>query len=117
MPREGRPRPGPNGHGHRGRRLPGHHRAATAAGLGQITYTSNGTLRWYSPEPSVAYGFCATCGSSLFWRTTASPNELSICAGTLHLPTGLTTTGAWWISEHADYHTPEPGIVEYRYDG
>jgi hypothetical protein len=35
----------------------------------------------------------------------------------LDLPTGLTTTGAWWMSEHADYHTPEPGIVEHPYDG
>jgi hypothetical protein len=110
-------RPVLNCHCYRCRRFTGHHMAATAAILEQITYTSDDTLRWYSPEPSVAYGFCATCGSSLFWRTTALPNELSICAGVLDLPTGLTTTGAWWMSEHADYHTPEPGVVEHPYDG
>jgi hypothetical protein len=42
---------------------------------------------------------------------------LSICAGSLDQPTGLRTTAAWWMGEHADYHTPQPELVEYEYDG
>lgn len=44
--------------------------AATAAPADAITFMASSTLRWYAPEddPDVQYGFCATCGSSLFWR-------------------------------------------------
>ncbi len=91
--------------------------AATGAPSTQVCFTASETLRWYEPEPTVAYGFCGTCGSSLFWRTTARPEWLSICAGALDQPTGLTTNAAWWMAEHADYHPRDPDLVEYDYDG
>ena len=47
----------------------------------------------------------------------ACDHWLTICAGALDQPTGLRTTAAWWMAEHADYHTPEPGIEEIAYDG
>jgi len=106
-----------NCHCHRCRRFTGHHMAATGSTLDRVRFTAQGTLRWYSPEPSVEYGFCDTCGSSLFWRTSTRPDWLSICAGTLDLPTGLHTAEAWWMAEHADYHRPDPGLLEHPHDG
>ena len=100
-----------NCHCARCKRITGHHFAATAAVVSAITITET-TLRWYSPEPTVAYGFCGTCGSSLFWRTTARPESISICAGTLNSPTGLTTTQAWWTSTASDYHE-RPAVREF----
>jgi hypothetical protein len=90
--------------------------AATGSSPDMVRFTSTATLTWYSPEPSVAYAFCSKCGSSLFWRATARPDHLSICAGTLDQPTGLRTSSAWWMAEHADYHTPEPNVNEFEYD-
>jgi len=90
--------------------------AATAASPGSIRFISDATLRWYSPDPTVAYGFCSACGSSLFWRSIERPDHLSICAGALDQPTGLRTTSAWWMTEHGDYHTPEPNVDEFGRD-
>lgn len=99
------------------RRFTGHHMAATSASVADVHIDDDGSLRWHSPDPTVQYGFCSTCGSSLFWRTPARPERMSITAGTLDQPTGLRTTAAWWMAEHGDYHTPAPGLVEHPYDG
>src|SRR5215218_10688561 len=71
------------------RRFTGHHLAATAGDLGDVAITDPDVqLTWYR-VPGAEYGFCRSCGSSLFWRADTSPTRLSICAGTLHPPTGL----------------------------
>ena len=105
-----------NCHCHRCRRITGHHMAATAADPDQVEFIAQDTLRWYSPDPTVEYGFCGTCGSSLFWRAAAIPDKLCICAGTLDLPTGLRTVRAIWVAEAADYHE-RPAIPETPYEG
>jgi hypothetical protein len=99
-----------NCHCHRCRRWTGHHMAATAAAVDQLQV--DGEVSWYRPDEHAAYGFCAACGSSLFWRATAEPSRWSICAGTLDPPTRLRTTEAWWVSEASDYHT-RPAVPEY----
>ena len=104
-------------HCFRCRQFTGHHMAATHAQRNDVVFASDSGLHWYSPEPSVEYGFCHECGSSLFWRTTAQPDDMSICAGALDQPTGLRTTAAWWMSEHGDYHTPHPNLVLHQHDG
>lgn len=106
-----------NCHCFRCRQFTGHYLAATLVQRDDVEFSSQGGLRWYSPEPTVEYGFCGECGSSLFWRTTAQPQEVSICAGGLNQPTGLRTTAAWWMSEHGDYHNPPAGLEEYEFDG
>ena len=105
-----------NCHCLRCRRFTGHHMAATAASTRDVEIESVGSqLRWYSPadDPNVFYGFCANCGSSLFWRTGDNPEHLSICAGTLEQPTGLRTTQVWWTAQSADYHQRQPDLIEY----
>jgi len=94
-----------NCHCHRCRRFTGHHMAATRARAADVAITDPETLvRWYEPVPEAAYGFCGRCGSSLFWRAAATPDRISVCAGTLDPPTGLRTVEAWWTSEASDYH-------------
>ena len=104
-------------HCSRCRRFTGHHMAATSASVADVDIDDDGSLRWHAPDPTVEYGFCGTCGSSLFWRTPARPERMSITAGTIDPPTGLRTSVAWWMAEHGDYHSPEPNLVEHRYDG
>ena len=104
-------------HCHRCRQFTGHHMAATASAVDALTFESDDALAWYSPEPTVEYGFCSRCGSSLFWRTLARPDRISICAGPLEQPSGLRTVAAWWMAEHGDYHAPAPNLIEHEYDG
>jgi hypothetical protein len=104
-------------HCHRCRRFTGHHMAGAGAATASVTITGQDAVRWWSPDPTVAYGFCGTCGSSLFWRSAERPDLMSICAGTLDQPTGLTTVASWWTVEHGDYFPRTPGLVEHDYDG
>jgi hypothetical protein len=104
-----------NCHCARCRRFTGHHMAATAIQPERLAFESDSTLRWYSPvdDPGVHYGFSGDCGSSLFWRADAHPEKISICAGTLDLPTGLVTTQAWFVADAADYHRRADGLSEF----
>ncbi len=90
------------------RRFTGHHMAATAVAPPDIEFLAGDSLRWFESAPDVEYGFCSTCGASLFWRTSSRPGLLSICAGSLNPPTGLTTTVALFMNEHGDYHVADP---------
>jgi hypothetical protein len=101
-----------NCHCHRCRRWTGHHMAAASAALVDIQLV--GDVSWYHPDEHAAYGFCAACGSSLFWQAGDEPERWSICAGTLDPPTHLTTTDALWVSEASDYHVRPEGVTEYE---
>jgi hypothetical protein len=94
------------------RRFTGHHLAATAAAVEDIDVADpTQVLTWY-PVEGAEYGFCRSCGSSLFWRAESSPDRLSICAGSLQPPTGLSTVEAWWASQAGDYFV-RPDLPEH----
>ena len=86
------------------RRITGHFMAATAAPASSVHFDSDDTLRWYDSTPTVQYGFCSQCGSTLFWRASDKIDHLSIAAGTVDTPTGLTTTLALFGDDASDYH-------------
>lgn len=85
------------------RRFTGHHMAATAATIDEISIEDPTQQLTWHPVDGADYGFCRSCGSSLFWRAEASPSRISICAGSLEPPTGLSTVEAWWASQASDY--------------
>jgi hypothetical protein len=100
-------------HCERCRRFTGHYLAATSAAATGVTVVDpDDRLRWFT-VPGAEYGFCAACGSSLFWRADSSPEVLSICAGTLEPPTGLVTTEAIWVSHASDYFA-RPDLPEHQ---
>jgi hypothetical protein len=102
-----------NCHCHRCRRWTGHHMAASDAAAADLQVTDpEQLLTWFFPVPEAGYGFCARCGSSLFWQSTEEPDRMAVCAGVLEPPTGLRTVAAWWVSEAGDYH-PRPDVREY----
>jgi len=86
------------------RRITGHHMAATAAGVDDVHLLADATLTWYQRTPTTRYGFCSTCGATLFWSAADKVDTLSIAAGTLDQPTGLRTVLAIYADEAADYH-------------
>ena len=90
--------------------------AASQALTTDVIFDADKTLKWHSPDPTVEYGFCSICGSSLFWRATNEPRLVSICAGALDGPTGLQTVEAWWVAEASDYHERPRGITEHKYE-
>ena len=112
-------RPVINCHCHRCRRFTGHFMAGTNTAEADLDL-DDGTksLRWWTPdeEPAVSYGFCSGCGGSLFWRSADRPGTVSVAAGTLDPPTGLTTVLALFTAEASDYHRLDPALPGHPHD-
>jgi hypothetical protein len=88
------------------RRWNGHFSASTAVARDDLVLVEQRGLRWFdSPDSDLnaRRGFCAECGSSLFWEA-ADRATISIAAGSLDTPTGLRTAGHWYVSQVGDYY-------------
>lgn len=99
------------------RRWSGHQLAATAARREDVVLLERRGLRWIeSPasDSSARRGFCAECGSSLFWDAPAR-TTISIAAGTLDPPTGLRVVGHVYVVQAGDYsELPDDGLPRYE---
>ena len=97
---EGPLRPVVNCHCQQCRKSSGHHVAATSAARDKIEII--GEVTWYQSSETARRGFCAICGSNLFWD--GEGKNLSIQAGTLDGATGLQTRGHIFVADKGDYY-------------
>jgi hypothetical protein len=99
------------------RRWHGHASASTAARREDLVLVEPQGLRWIESPQSDAgarRGFCAHCGSSLFWDAPGRPT-VSIAAGTLDEPTGLKVIAHWYVSQAGDYYDlPADGLPRHE---
>jgi hypothetical protein len=101
------------------RRWAGHAWAATAAKLDEIEFTEERGLRWIDSPDSIhdaRRGFCAECGSSLFWQKPGS-RTVSIAAGCLDAPTGIETVGQIWVDSAGDYYELDERVPSEAREG
>ena len=94
------------------RRWHGHVCAMTAVLREQLRFLSDAGLRWIHSPDSDAHarrGFCAECGSSLFWDA-PDRDTISIAAGALDPPTGLRTTEQIYTHQASDYYELDPRV-------
>jgi hypothetical protein len=86
-------------------RFHGHYAAYTAASRDHVQiFDPKHLLKWYRSSNKARRGFCARCGSSLFWDR-FSAETLSIAAGSLDQPTWLRTRAHIFTARLADYYT------------
>ncbi len=97
------------------RRSSGHFVAATACRKPNFRLLRQDTLKWYSVKPGLRRGFCAACGSSLFFESLES-ERMSIAAGSLDQPQGLKIAAHIYAAEAGDYYRIE-GDVPVAADG
>jgi len=90
------------------RKSTGHHVAATSVNRDDITIT--GDVTWFESSDTARRGFCATCGSNLFWD--GAGENLSIMAGTLDGATGLKTVGHIYCADKGDYYEISDGLPQ-----
>ncbi len=93
------------------RKTSGHYVAATSALRDDIRFAADETLRWFRASTTARRGFCGTCGSSLFWAPDEGP-RLSIHAGVLDGPTGLSVIGHIFCADKGDYYTLDDGLPQ-----
>ena len=88
------------------RKTSGNHVAATSAPREAVSV--EGEVTWYRSSPEARRGFCATCGSQLFWDGPGA--NLSIFAGALDGPTGLRLAGHIFCADAADWEVIPAGV-------
>ena len=92
------------------RRSSGHFLSATSAP--RETVEIEGEVKWYRSSESAKRGFCAECGSNLFWD--GGGERLSIFAGSLDAPTGLSLEGHIFCADKGDYYEIEDGLPQAK---
>ena len=87
--------------------------AAFRAAADSVRFRSDETLSWYQCGDGAEYGFCSRCGASVGWRHEGHPGRISLCAGLLDPPTGLTTSMTIYASTAGDYHQLDPNVPSW----
>lgn len=85
------------------RKTSGHFWAATSVPLERFHLQDTETLRWFRSSEMARRGFCATCGASLFWEPVGE-GRISVAAGSLDGPTGLSISSDWFLEDAGDYY-------------
>ena len=83
------------------RKTTGHFWAACSAASDDIAVT--GDVTWFRSSDTAERGFCATCGSTLFWRLDGE-GRTSFSAGAIDGPTGMTTHKHIFTADKGDYY-------------
>jgi hypothetical protein len=78
--------------------------AAARAPRDRVAVTGADNVTWFHATDQAERGFCATCGSHLFFQP-ADGTDLSLFAGALDEPTGLALAGHIHVAEQGDYYT------------
>ena len=94
------------------RRTSGHYVSATSVPRHNFALTSDEALKWYRSSQHARRGFCAECGSSLFWSADAL-DTISIMSGTIDGETGLTTVAHICVADKGDYYELDPSEPQY----
>ena len=98
------------------RRMTGHFMAATAARHADFRVVTDGGLKWFAASQEAQRGFCAHCGSTLFWQG-AGRDYLSIAAGTLDDSSGLEVAGHIFVADKGSYYEIDDGTPQVMEGG
>ncbi len=90
------------------RKQTGHFLAATAAKLEHFRLHKDDGLAWYAASAEAKRGFCATCGSTLFWQGNGR-DYVAIAAGSLDGDSGLRIEGHIFCASKGDYYQIDDG--------
>jgi hypothetical protein len=85
------------------RKQAGHRYAATSVKFSDIEIDGAANITWYQASPDAARGFCATCGSHLFWKS-PTRDDIGILAASFDQPSGLRMTKHIFVDNKGDYY-------------
>lgn len=93
------------------RRQSGHFVVASSVLRPDFELTESHGLKWYRSSERARRGFCAECGSVLFWDDDSG--EISINLGSLDGPTGTTVAAHIFVDEKGDYYRIGDGLPRF----
>ena len=93
----------------------GHFAAYTAVLKEQLEWQNQQSLSWYESSDQARRGFCNNCGASLFFER-RNGDTLSIAAGALEKPTGLSASGHIYFAYRSDYYEVLDHLPKFKED-
>lgn len=93
------------------RKTSGHYWVSTDLPRDRVRIHGEEHVRWYQSSPKVRRGFCATCGSALFWEPNTKP-ILAIAMGAFDKPTGTKLRIHIFTADKGDYYEITDGLPQ-----
>ena len=94
------------------RRQSGHYWASTDVPRAAVTIRGEDHITWYQSSPKVRRGFCATCGSVLFWDPPGR-DRIAIAMGAFDKPTGARLEKHIFTADKGDYYEIADGLPQH----
>ena len=94
------------------RKQSGHFWASTDVPAAALTVTDARHLRWYASSEKVRRGFCARCGSALFWDPIHQAS-IAVAMGAFDAPTGARLSKHIFVSQKGDYYSLADGLPQH----
>jgi hypothetical protein len=93
------------------RKSSGHFAAFTGAPDEIVVLEGEDGLTWYRASDAASRGFCATCGSTMFWKPDAEA-RIAIAAGSIDGESGLAVAKHIFCADKGDYYEITDGAVQ-----
>jgi hypothetical protein len=91
------------------RRWHGHAGAYTNVPRAALQLKGEASLKWYRSSDTARRGFCADCGSLLFWDA-PDRDTISVTAGSLDAPTRTEIGVQIFTEDKGDYYNLDPSV-------
>ena len=95
------------------RKQTGHYLASTNVPRSALTVAGEDKLGWYRSSEKVRRGFCATCGSVLFFDPPAR-DWIGIAMGAFDAPTGTRLAKHIFTADKGDYYEIEGDLPQHE---
>jgi hypothetical protein len=93
------------------RKQSGHYFASANVPKSAVRLTGGEHITWYQSSGKIRRGFCAKCGSWLFWEP-LHRDWTSVALGAIDGPTGVRLERHIFVAEKGDYYTLGDGLPQ-----
>jgi hypothetical protein len=93
------------------RKQSGHFFASSDVPRSTVTIHGGENITWFRSSEKVRRGFCATCGSSLFWDP-IQRDWIAIAMGAFEQPTGTRLAKHIFVADKGDYYEITDGLPQ-----
>lgn len=93
------------------RKQTGHHGAFVELPRSALSVSGEGHVRWYRSSEKVRRGFCAVCGSTLFWDP-VHHDWTAVAMGVFDDATDTSLSMHIFMAERGDYYTIKDGLPQ-----
>jgi hypothetical protein len=106
--------PGPDAcHCGKCRKHSGHYFASTDVQRSAVTIRGEQNVSWYQSSDKARRGFCAICGSSLFWDPLFL-DWIGIAMGAFDTPTDTHLAVHIFVADKGDYYDVSDGVKQFQ---